>query len=126
MASAAAVAVADRMTPAAISAPAVRPARRRAARWRPVRATATWTTTFRSKAARRAVPSARRGAAAYADRHRAGERPPDEKPDAHPVRSGQRDLLTWSDLSGIHDVAAETAMRGTRCDGNTRHEFCAA
>src|ERR1700676_2378920 len=80
MAAAAAVAVSGRMTPAALSAPAVRPARPRAARWRRVRATATWTTTFRSKAARRAVPSARRGAAACADRHRAGVPSPGEKP----------------------------------------------
>src|SRR5258707_8445754 len=48
-AAAAAAAISWPMIPAAISAPAVRPPRHRAARWRPAPATATWTTTFRSE-----------------------------------------------------------------------------
>src|SRR5216683_2368381 len=48
-AAAAEVAISGRMNPAAISAPAVPPTPRRAARSRPAPATATWTTIFRSE-----------------------------------------------------------------------------
>src|SRR5216683_3141374 len=48
-AAAAEVAISGPMNRQAILDPAVRPAPRRAARWRPAPATATWTTTFRSE-----------------------------------------------------------------------------